>query len=208
MDKNRRTELMIMEQIELDGSQSQRNMSRKLGLALGLTNAYLKRLVNKGYVMVSTMPRNRIWYNLTPKGISEKASLTMLYMKDSANLYADLKRKVTQAVFEMESAGVRRVALVGDGEILEVALLGLLDTDVKLNGIYSPNIQLRRVARKPVKSLERLEDADYDAVLLADLDINDQLVDRLRRAGVDPSRIKPLTPGWLRPRGEKENRAQ
>ncbi|MDP8257484.1 MAG: winged helix-turn-helix transcriptional regulator [Candidatus Alcyoniella australis] len=196
MEKDYRNTLAIMEQIELDGSQSQRNISHKVGMALGMTNAYLKRLVNKGHVMVLTMPRNRILYNLTPKGISEKARLTMLYMRDSVDFYSDLKFKISRALLEIERSGVQSVALVGEGEILEIALLCMLDTKLRLDGIYSQGTQIKRVARKQVKPLERLDEGRYQAVLLAQLNPDEKLIDRLQSLGADKSRIMLINGQW------------
>ena len=38
-------------------SLSQRELSQELGIALGLVNSYLKRLIRKGYIKVTTLPR-------------------------------------------------------------------------------------------------------------------------------------------------------
>ena len=42
--------LRVLEAIEGDGRITQRGLSTKLGIALGLTNIYLKRLVHKGHI--------------------------------------------------------------------------------------------------------------------------------------------------------------
>jgi hypothetical protein len=50
---------------------------------LGLTNLYLKRLARKGSIKITTIPRNRIRYLLTPQGLTEKSRLTYQYMQHS-----------------------------------------------------------------------------------------------------------------------------
>src|SRR5204863_15468 len=50
MDVEDRRNLQALEAISEDGHITQRTLATKLGIALGLTNIYLRRLVRKGYV--------------------------------------------------------------------------------------------------------------------------------------------------------------
>jgi DNA-binding MarR family transcriptional regulator len=52
-----------MGELDRDGNSSQRELSQRLNISVGLVNAFLKRLVNKGYFKVRTMPRNRLKYS-------------------------------------------------------------------------------------------------------------------------------------------------
>ncbi|MEE9519937.1 MAG: winged helix-turn-helix transcriptional regulator, partial [bacterium] len=47
MDKEYLRTLQLLTEIESEVKVTQRSLSKKLGIALGLTNAYLKRLINK-----------------------------------------------------------------------------------------------------------------------------------------------------------------
>ncbi|MEP6891972.1 MAG: winged helix-turn-helix transcriptional regulator, partial [Nitrospirota bacterium] len=76
-------DLLLLSELDRNGGATQRTLATKLGVALGLTNLYLKRLTHKGYIRVSTIPRSRIRYLLTPQGLSEKARLTYLHMQHS-----------------------------------------------------------------------------------------------------------------------------
>ncbi|MBW2023016.1 MAG: winged helix-turn-helix transcriptional regulator, partial [Deltaproteobacteria bacterium] len=69
--------LRLMGEIERNGSFSQRELARRLNISLGLVNRFIKRLVNKGYFKVKTLPRNRVKYFLTPKGLARKSKLTI-----------------------------------------------------------------------------------------------------------------------------------
>ena len=51
--------LQLLDEISKNHELTQRDLSRKLGVALGLINSYLKNLVSKGYITVSTIPRKR-----------------------------------------------------------------------------------------------------------------------------------------------------
>ncbi len=76
-------ELRLLTELERDGTITQRSLATKLGVALGLTNLYLKRLARKGYIKITTIPFHittipfhRIRYLLTPQGFIEKSRLT------------------------------------------------------------------------------------------------------------------------------------
>ena len=91
MDKKDIHILRLMGEIERDYSPSQRELSRRLGLSLGLVNTFLKRLVNKGYFKVKTMPRKRIKYFLTAEGLARMSKLTVEYLQYSVNFYREVK---------------------------------------------------------------------------------------------------------------------
>ena len=81
MDKQNIGELNILQEIQSNGNCTQRELAQRSGLTLSYLNIYLKGLVRKGYVSVRDMPGRRLWYNLTPIGIAEKAKMTLEYMK-------------------------------------------------------------------------------------------------------------------------------
>ena len=93
MDKQGIAELNILEEIQVDGQCSQRELARRSGLGLTYLNVYLKGLVRKGYVSVRDMSGRRLWYNLTPAGITEKARMTLEYMKWSLAKYRDIRER-------------------------------------------------------------------------------------------------------------------
>jgi DNA-binding MarR family transcriptional regulator len=64
----------ILTEIEADNRLSQRSLSRDLGIALGLTNLIIRRLVRKGWVRIIRIKPNRVRYLLTPAGIAELSS--------------------------------------------------------------------------------------------------------------------------------------
>ena len=91
MDKEDLHILRLMGEIDRNGNHSQRELSSRLNISVGLVNTFLKRLVNKGYFKVKTMPRNRVKYFLTPEGLARKSKLTVEYLRYSVNFYKDIK---------------------------------------------------------------------------------------------------------------------
>ena len=79
--------LEILEAIEESSDVTQRHLARRLGVALGLANSYLKRCVRKGLIKVQQAPANRYLYYLTPKGFAEKSRLTAEYLRVSLSFY-------------------------------------------------------------------------------------------------------------------------
>ena len=75
-EREEKLTLDLLNAIDQQSDLSQRHLARQMGIALGLTNSYLKRCARKGLVKVSEAPANRYLYYLTPKGFAEKARLS------------------------------------------------------------------------------------------------------------------------------------
>src|ERR1041384_7779035 len=112
----------MLETLEHESAITQRVLASRLGIALGLTNLYLKRLIRKGYVKCVTVAPNRLVYSLTPRGVARKARLTYEFMKYSLDFYRDarqhLRRSLAHAVAEQ-----KRVAIYGTGDAAELVFL-------------------------------------------------------------------------------------
>ncbi len=111
---------------------SQRELSRRLGIAVGLVNSYLKNLVAKGYVRVKNFPRNRYAYLLTPQGIAEKSRLAYQHLTYFTNLYTVARQDYLDLFRRLEASGVREVAFCGVDEVAEIAYLSLRETGIRL----------------------------------------------------------------------------
>ena len=85
-------DLRLLEVVHEDSRVTQRGMAKKLGIALGLANIYLKRMIHKGYIKVVNVQPNRISYLITPRGIAEKARLTYEFMDYSLHLYGEVRQ--------------------------------------------------------------------------------------------------------------------
>ena len=51
--------LELLETIGKDSRVSQRHLANHLGMALGLTNSYLKQCIHMGYIKIKEAPANR-----------------------------------------------------------------------------------------------------------------------------------------------------
>ena len=100
--------LRILRELENDPGLSQRDLAKALGVSLGRTNYCLRALVEKGLVKVENFRKsgNKLAYayQLTPRGISDKAKMTRRLLRIKQREFdslkteiAELKREVTQS---------------------------------------------------------------------------------------------------------------
>lgn len=128
--------LGVLSAIEEDDRATQRAISKELGIALGLTNAYLKRCVRKGFVKVRQIPANRYAYYLTPQGFAEKSRLTALYLSISFNFFRSAREQCAELIATCAARRWHRVALAGYGDLAEIATLcGREEDSVEIVGI-------------------------------------------------------------------------
>ena len=189
MDKEDLQTLRLMDEIERNGIHSQRELSQRLNISLGLVNTFLKRLVNKGYFKVMTMPRNRVKYFLTPEGLARKAKLTAEYLHYSVNFYRDIKDLLLDKYAEMEKNQVKSILLFGAGELADLAYLYLQLTPIRLAGIIDESKKGRNFFGHDIAGLEDTQRADWDKILVTRVDYVEKAIDMLTKAGVDPMRI-------------------
>lgn len=169
-DENTDQEVMLglLSEVEFDAQITQRSLAARLGVALGLTNAYLKRCILKGWIKVHEAPKRRFAYYLTPTGFSEKSRLTAQYLAASFSFFRTARENILRSLLGCKAAGLQRIALYGEGELAEVAALAAMELRLELIGVVAPGSNQATVAGLPVvQSADRLEDCD--AILLTDI---------------------------------------
>ncbi len=192
MDKKDIHILRLMGEIERDDSPSQRELSRRLGLSLGLVNTFLKRLVNKGYFKVKTMPRKRIKYFLTAEGLARKSKLTVEYLQYSVNFYREVKNLLVTKFKQMEKNKINSILFFGAGEVAELAYLYLQFTDIQLVGIVDDGQNGNDFFEFRIEGVGRLERKDWDTVLVTRLDDTERDIRYLSKNGADLDRVETL----------------
>jgi len=130
--------LGVLSALERDSAMTQRRLSQELNIALGLTNAYLKRCVRKGLIKMRQAPMRRYVYYLTPQGFAEKARLTAEYLSVSLGFFRRARRQSAALFADLARRGWRRVALVGAGDLAEVAVLSAAEMGLEVVGIVDP----------------------------------------------------------------------
>lgn len=138
-------ERLILDRLEAHAPVTQRTLSSDMGIALGLTNLLIHRLVKKGWVRVKRVSPRHIRYLITPAGVSAKARLTRQYFLDSLKFYRDsrvrmgeLLAAVAVELNEGAASPCTDVVFYGVGEVAEVAYVCLQETPLHLVGVVDP----------------------------------------------------------------------
>jgi DNA-binding MarR family transcriptional regulator len=192
MDKEDLHILRLMGEVDRNGNYTQRELSHRLNLSLGLVNTFLKRLVNKGYFKVKTMPRNRVKYFLTPEGLARKSKLTVEYLKYSVNFYRDIKKLLINKYKEMEKNNINSVIFYGAGEVAELAYLYLQLTNIQLTGIIDDKMSGANFFGLRIAGPDRIDQMEWDMVLLTRLEDTDEGIKDLLERGIDLERIASI----------------
>lgn len=105
----------ILRELEHDPRLSQRELAENLGVSVGKTNYCLRALVERGLVKVKNFRRsgNKLAYayQLTPRGITDKARVTRRFLQIKQEEYESLQSEIEelrQEVAASERAGVSR----------------------------------------------------------------------------------------------------
>jgi DNA-binding MarR family transcriptional regulator len=190
MDIQSQRDLQLLNEVEQNAAVTQRSLAGKLGVALGLTNLYLKRLARKGYIKITNIPRHRIKYLLTPQGMAEKSRLTYLYMQYSLSYYRDMRQRLKVVLTGLASTGVKRIVIYGTGELAELAYISLREMNLTLVGFVDGN--QGTFLSYPLWPVETLPNWEFDTVLIADLEEAQKIQARLVRVGVPQEKIATL----------------
>ena len=180
---------------------TQRALAERLGVALGLTNLYLKRLAQKGYIKITDFPRKpstrkRLRYLLTPKGIAEKTRLTYEYMGRSLQLYRRTRDTLREALSHLPRNGMKRIALYGAGEAAELAYLTLKEFGLEPVGIFDKTGG-RAFLGQTVREYRELVSEEIDRIILCTFDLPDAPMADLVARGLPHEKFLFLRP----PRG-------
>jgi DNA-binding Lrp family transcriptional regulator len=190
MDIAARRELKLLEAVEQDSRVTQRSLATKLGIALGPTNIYLKRLARKGYIKCVNVQSNRLSYLITPRGIAEKARLTYEFMDYSMRLYGEVRQHLRVALQECARID-RRVAIYGRGEPAELAYLSLREFGLEPVAIFDEDNR-HEFLGIPVRPIGEHGQVAYDLMIVATLESSGQQVVNLIRDGVPREKLFPL----------------
>jgi DNA-binding MarR family transcriptional regulator len=192
MDQDELRTLKLLEAVDSREPPTQRELARDLNISLGLVNAFVKRLANKGYFKITHIPKNRVKYLLTPKGALEKSRLTYRYIRYSVGFYREIRQMLVNLFGRLEEEGVGRIALCGCGEVAELAHLFLQNTSIKLAGVFDEKSDGRNFFGHRVKSYEQLANDGYEYVLLTQIEDIQNHFDRIVSVGVKPECILHL----------------
>lgn len=90
----------LMRLIEANPELSQRDVARQLGISLGKVNYCLQALMKKGWIKVANFTNSQnkaaYMYLITPRGIEQKALLTVRFLQTKMREYEALRLEIRQ----------------------------------------------------------------------------------------------------------------
>ena len=175
--------MRLLEELSKDSTASQRKLSNHLDMALGVTNACLKKMISKGYIKVKGVNHRRIAYYLTPTGFAEKTRLTYHFLQHTLHYYINLKNNISSKLDLITRSGASRILYYGAGEVMEVAVICLSGTNLELVGIVDDSNakQGKKMLNFVIESPEIIKKAGPDAVLVTSIRYKDKILDKLKR---------------------------
>ena len=173
---------------------SQRELAKRLGIALGLVNSYIKNFVSKGFIRIKNYPRNRYAYLLTPQGMAEKARLAYQHVHYFSNLYMVTRQDYLRLFRELAERGIFRVVFCGVDEVAEIAWLSLREAGLELVDVMDDGPAGAVFMGREVVTLARGLLAGNHRIVITSLKRAELLRQRLRDLGVSDDAIFCLGP--------------
>ena len=181
--------LKILEELDSNKSPSQRYLSKKLNISLGLVNSFLKRLAQKGYFKITTIPRNRVKYILTPKGALEKTRLTYEYIHYSFKFYRDARHKIKQSFKDLEKTIFTISFFTVSSDLAEITYISLQETTLNLKAVVDDEKKGQYVLGHCIRSSDVLTPMTFDKILITAISTTDNPVDILLKMNIDKEKI-------------------
>jgi DNA-binding MarR family transcriptional regulator len=175
-------DLRLLEELERNPITSQRELSHKFNIALGVINACLRRMAQKGWIRIRDLNRRKIGYYLTPKGFAEKAKLTFHLISYIVQHYSELKKIISERLLEMQRDGLQRIVFYGVGDEMEVAYITLQGVNLKLVGIVEDDEKFKPqiIFGYELEPVSRIKELKPDCILITSLVENDLKKERLK----------------------------
>jgi len=174
-------DLRLLEELGRNPIISQRELSHKFGIALGVTNACLKRMARKGLIRIRGLNHRKIGYYLTPKGFAERAKLSLHLISYIVQPDSELKNIISQKLLEMQGEGLQRIVFYGVSDEMEVAYITLQGVNLKLVGIVEDDEKMtpRIIFGYEIEPVSRVQELKPDGILITSLIDSEKKRERL-----------------------------
>ena len=187
-------ELRLLNEVHRTSEATQRDLSKRLGVALGVTNLLLRNMAQKGYIRITRAGWKRWLYTVTPAGMTRKVNLTIAYVTRFLNHYRHVRLMITKELAPLALDECFKVAIYGKGEIGELTYISLRDLGIEISNVFDRDADGHQFLGMGVRDIETLEHGEYDRVIIASLDKVDRKRSELVLLGVPDEKIVTLLP--------------
>jgi predicted transcriptional regulator len=134
MPKN---ELNTLLEIKENPTLTQRSLSHRLNISLGLTNVILQNLIHRGWVKAKKDTGRKFLYIITPKGMTNVSRLMYNRFQETLHYYHYTKDLLTAYLIKLYQQGEEALNIYGTGPLAEITYYAGISTPLKLNDIIS-----------------------------------------------------------------------
>ena len=163
-------ELEILERLENNGHLTQRDLSKEVGIALGLVNHLLKKMVTKGWIKIKNIDAKKIRYLITPEGAREKSSLLYKRVESTIHFYLEAKRVIKDKVIHLKNEGIEDVSIYGINHISEVLFIVLKELGLELNSVVDEKKEGKEWFGYKVIGIDQFVKSNTSVLILASFD--------------------------------------
>lgn len=110
-------ELDILEAIHNRRNIKQRDLAHVLGISVGMTNAIIRRLAQKGLLTVRKVNNRNLRYAVSSDGMEALAKRSVRYLKSTIRNVVDSKQAIEELVVAVKRLGYTEVNLLGSSAL-------------------------------------------------------------------------------------------
>jgi DNA-binding MarR family transcriptional regulator len=195
---------LILEAIASGNRLTQRSLARSMGVALGLTNLLIRRLVAKGYVRVSRAGTRHVRYLMTSAGREALRNATRASFDNTVRLYTETREQIRSTLdlvshrCAADASGRKTVVFYGAGDVAEIAFVSLQTTDLQLIGVVDDRRRGRFFDRTILPSTalraDGLDGQPYGQIVVTTVRHAEPIRQRLIELDIPSSRVSFLLP--------------
>ncbi|MBA7497342.1 hypothetical protein ES704_00070 [subsurface metagenome] len=137
-----------------DPSLSQRSLSRKLNISLGLTNAIIKNLIHRGLIKAKKDTGRKLLYIITPEGMVNVSRLMYNRFQETLHYYHYTRDLLTAYLMKLYQQGEKTINIYGTGQLAEITYYAGIGTPIKLNAIISDDPSKEKFLGQQTISIE------------------------------------------------------
>lgn len=187
IDANTLKELQVLTEVIASPHITQRQLSQRVGIALGLTNTILVNLTKKGYIRMGKASWRRRLYTLTPEGFSYKIKLTLGYVRRFIDDYRKIRHTLIEELQPLNLYEPSRIAMYGTSEFAELVYLALQDLGVEdIEMFGAKETAGRKFLGVTINDISMLDAKRFDKILISDINDVESSIEKLASIGVVP----------------------
>lgn len=177
-------EFMILDLIEKDANITQREISKIIGVAVSMTNAYIENFVEKGLIKKKKHSTKTVEYFVTKKGVERKKVLNISYLNASLNIYKSAKENIVEFLDQIIAKGYKNILLYGAGEVAEILLQTILiDSQIPITVLAliddDKSKQGKNLVSTKIISLDSVNNYKFDGILISSYTNQKLILDKL-----------------------------